>query len=124
MKKDIEDRGDIELLVNTFYDQARLNPVIGPVFNEIAKVDWESHLPRMYAFWASMLLGDHSYTGNPMHKHIELSKLTRLSEVEFSEWLSIFKSTTDQLFEGPKAEEAKTRAVNIARLMLHKIQSA
>ncbi|MEQ8337433.1 MAG: group III truncated hemoglobin [Cyclobacteriaceae bacterium] len=124
MKKDIEDRGDIELLVNTFYDQARLNPVIGPVFNEIAKVDWESHLPRMYAFWASMLLGDHSYTGNPMQKHIELSKLTRLSEVEFSEWLSIFKSTTDQLFEGPKAEEAKTRADNIARLMLHKIQSA
>lgn len=123
MKNDFTNRTDIELLVNTFYDKVKVNKVIGHIFNDIARVDWDTHLPKMYSFWASLLLGEYSYSGNPMQKHIELSKLTKMSEVEFSEWLSLFIKTTDELFEGEKAEEAKTRAVNIARLMLHKIQT-
>lgn len=58
-----------------------------------------------------------------MQKHIELSKLTAMTETQFSEWLLIFTQTTDELFEGIKADEAKTRAANIARLMLYKIQT-
>ncbi len=123
MKKDIEDRRDIELLINTFYEQVKADPSIGYIFNDIARVNWESHLPKMYAFWASLLLGDRSYNGNPMQKHIELSRLTDLTEFEFNIWLTIFKKTADRLFEGEKTEEAKQRAENIARLMLHKIQS-
>ncbi|MEX2411075.1 MAG: group III truncated hemoglobin [Candidatus Paceibacterota bacterium] len=123
MKKDIFSRKDIELLVNTFYDKVRLNPTLGPVFNDVAKVNWVSHLPRMYSFWAAQLLGESGFKGNPMKKHIELSKLTRLSEHEFNEWLTLFFETTDQLFEGEKAMKAKTKALNIARLMLHKIQA-
>lgn len=123
MKNDITNKPDIELLVNTFYDKVKTNKIIGHIFNDVAKVDWEHHLPKMYSFWASLLLGEHSFSGNPMQKHIALSKLTTMSEVEFSEWLSLFIQTTDELFEGEKAEEAKTRAANIARLMLHKIQT-
>lgn len=123
MKNDIATRNDIELLVNTFYDKVKTNKIIGHIFNDVAKVDWGHHLPKMYSFWASLLLGEHSFSGNPMQKHIALSKLTTMSEVEFSEWLSLFIQTTDELFEGEKAEEAKTRAANIARLMLHKIQT-
>lgn len=123
MKNDITNRNDIELLVNTFYDKVKANPIIGHIFNDIAKVDWEHHLPKMYSFWASLLLGEHSFSGNPMQKHIELSKQTKMTNVEFSEWLLLFTQTTDELFKGEKAEEAKTRAANIARLMLHKIQT-
>ncbi len=47
-----------------------------------------------------------------------------MTDKEFSEWLKIFIQTTDELFEGEKAEEAKTRASNIARLMLHKINTS
>lgn len=124
MKKDITDRADIELLVNTFYDKVRTNETIGYIFEEVAKVDWAHHLPKMYSFWASLLLGEHSFSGNPMQRHIELSRMTTMSEVEFAEWIEIFTQTTDELFEGEKAEEAKVRAGNIARLMLYKIQSA
>ncbi len=123
MKNDISNRDDIELLVNTFYDSVKANVVIGPIFSDVAKVDWKHHLPKMYSFWASLLLGEHSFSGNPMQKHIELSKLTKMSNVEFSEWLILFIKTVDELFEGEKAEEAKTRAANIARLMLHKIET-
>ena len=123
MKHDLADRNDIELLVNSFYDKVKSNQVIGHIFNDIAKVDWDTHLPKMYAFWASTLLGERSYTGNPMQKHLELSKFATLTEVEFSEWLMLFTQTTDELFQGEKSEEAKIRAANIARLMLYKIQS-
>ncbi|MEO5645236.1 MAG: group III truncated hemoglobin [Bacteroidia bacterium] len=122
MKKDIENREDIELLVNSFYDKIRTNEILGHIFNDVAQINWEEHLPKMYSFWASLLLGEHSFSGNPMMKHIELSKLTAMTEVEFSEWLSIFYQTLDDLFVGSRADEAKTRAANIARLMLHKIE--
>ena len=123
MKKDLSNREDVELLVDTFYDKVKANATIGFIFNDIAKVDWKNHLPRMYSFWASILLGEHSFSGNPMDKHIQLSKIATMTDIEFSEWLNIFAQTTDELFEGEKAEEAKKRATNIARLMLHKINT-
>jgi hemoglobin len=124
MKKDISIRQDVELLVNTFYDKVKVNPVIGYIFNDIAKVDWESHLPRMYSFWASILIGEQSFSGNPMQKHVQLSRIAPMTEAEFGEWLNVFMQTTDELFAGDKANEAKVRAANIARLMLHKINAA
>lgn len=124
MKEDISTREDIELLVNTFYDKVKVSPVLGYIFNDIAKVNWASHLPKMYSFWASLLLGERSFSGNPMLKHIELSRLTAMTETEFSEWLKLFSQTINELFEGEKAEEAKARAENIAGLMLHKIRTA
>jgi hemoglobin len=120
---DISTREDIILLVNTFYDNVRTNKIIGPIFNDVVAVNWEAHLPKMYSFWSGIILGENSYTGNPMMKHIELSKITAMTETEFSEWLLLFNQTVDNLFAGPKAVEAKTRAANIARLMLHKIQN-
>ncbi len=123
MKKDICNRDDLALLFDTCYDKVRKNKTIGYIFNDAAKVDWAQHLPKMYSFWASMLLGEQSYTGNPMIKHVELSKLTSLTDKEFSEWVLLFTQTADELFAGEIAEEAKTRAENIARLMLYKIQT-
>lgn len=123
MKKDITNRKDIELMVNTFYSKVRSNPVLGFIFDDVAKINWESHLPKMYSFWASILFGEHSFSGNPMQKHIALSKQTEMTDKEFSEWLYLFIETVDELFIGEKANEAKLRAGNIARLMLHNIQA-
>ncbi len=124
MKNDIQDRSDIVLLVNTFYEKVRANKTIGYIFDSVAHVDWKSHLPRMYSFWASLLLDEQSFSGNPMQKHVELSKIAPMTSVEFSEWMLLFTETVDDLFEGEKAEEAKTRAANIARLMLLNIERA
>ncbi len=111
------------MLVDSFYDKIKTNAILGHIFNDVAKINWEDHLPKMYSFWASLLLGEHSFSGNPMMKHVELSKLTPMTETEFSEWLLLFYQTIDDLFVGSRADEAKTRAANIARLMLHKIES-
>ena len=124
MKSDITNRRDIELLVDTFYEKVRKNPLLGHIFDDVAKVDWPSHLPKMYSFWASILLAEYSFSGNPMQKHIALSKMTEITDREFSEWLQLFTESVDSLFLGEKADEAKLRAGNIARLMLHNIQTA
>ncbi|MBK5283868.1 MAG: group III truncated hemoglobin [Bacteroidia bacterium] len=124
MKEDISTHEDIVLLINTFYDKVKTNAVIGYIFSDVAHVNWEAHLPVMYSFWDTMLLGKQTYTGNPMNKHIELSKLTALTQKEFTEWLLLFTQTVDELFSGSKATEAKERAANIAGLMLHKIETA
>jgi hemoglobin len=119
--KDILDRNDIKFLVDAFYEKVKNNPVLGYIFNDVAKVDWPHHLPRMYAFWSSVIFSDATYNGNPMEAHIKLSRLTPLTEKEFNEWLKLFYATVDENFSGSKADEAKTRATNIARLMLFKI---
>jgi hemoglobin len=124
MKNDIASRADIELLVNTFYDGIKIHKLLGPIFNVSANVNWETHLPKMYSFWSSLLIGEHSFSGNPMATHIALSKSIPLTALEFSEWIELFNATVDDLFEGEKANEAKIRAANIARLMLFKIEAA
>lgn len=118
MKKDIQTKEDIIQLVNVFYDKVRKNDILGYIFDEVAKTNWIEHLPVMYSFWGSILLGEKSFSGNPMKKHIELAEITDMTDKEFSEWLRIFYATIDELFEGQTAEEAKARAQNIARLML------
>ena len=49
MKPDIETSSDVQNLINTFYSKVRQDDVIGYIFNDIAKVDWEKHLPKIEA---------------------------------------------------------------------------
>lgn len=123
MKPDIQNRADITLLIDSFYEKVRVHPDLGYIFSEIAQVNWEVHLPIMYNFWASLLLDEQSYQGNPMTKHIALSKRAPMTNKEFSAWLTLFHETIDTLFEGEIASEAKSRATQIAGLMEYKILS-
>ncbi|WP_292009508.1 group III truncated hemoglobin [Chryseobacterium sp.] len=121
-KRDIETREDVIQLVDSFYDKVRENAILGYIFDDVAKVDWSHHLPKMYSFWSSILLGEKSYDGNPMQIHVKLGKQTTMSDVEFSEWIRVFSENVDAQFEGEKAEEAKIRGANIARLMLFNVE--
>lgn len=107
MKQDILSRDDIKLLVDDFYDKVRQDELLAPVFSH---VDWPHHLPIMYDFWSSMMLGDQSYRGNPLQKHLPLPIEPR----HFERWLKHFHDTVDQHFSGDKAEEIKMRSRSIA----------
>src|SRR5215471_1038778 len=114
MKKDIENRSDIKTLIDNFYTKVKVDPVIGYLFNDVAKVDWEAHLPRMYDFWESILFQATGYKGNPMIAHMDLHKKSPLSPEHFARWQSLFISTADEYFQGEVAERAKQRARSIA----------
>ncbi|MNS93348.1 Group 3 truncated hemoglobin ctb [compost metagenome] len=110
-RKLLETRDDIQTLVDGFYDKVRKDPLIGPIFNDVAKVDWHEHLPKLYNFWADLLLGEDTYRGRPFPPHMRLN----LELTHFERWLALFVLTVDEHFHGLKAEEAKARAVRIAR---------
>ena len=121
MKKDIENRDDIILLINTFYEKVKKDEIIGYIFNDVAKVNWDKHLPVMYDFWENVIFFTGSYTGNPMTAHKQLNQKTPLNTEHFQEWIKLFTKTVDELFEGDKAELTKQRAISIATVMQIKI---
>ena len=121
MKKDIENRKDIQSLVDGFYEKVKADTLIGFIFNDVMKVNWEKHLPVMYDFWENMLFYTGGYVGNPMEIHRKLNQVTPLSTEHFQRWIHLFTSTVDELFEGEKASLAKQRATSIAEFMQIKI---
>lgn len=124
MKQDIQNKDDIKLMVDTFYGKVQQSPILGFIFDDIAKVDWDTHLPHMYKFWGGILFAENEFRGNPMIKHILLSKKTEMDELQFDEWLRLFTETVDDLFEGARAEEAIKRANMIAKAFLFNINQA
>jgi len=95
--------------------------VIGYIFNDLAKVNWEKHLPVMFDFWENTLFFTGTYSGNPMKSHQRLHQLYTLNEKHFAQWVQLFIATVNELFEGAKAELAKQRAISISTVMRIKI---
>ncbi len=114
MKPDITYPEDVRQLVDTFYEKVRRDEVIGYIFNEVAQVNWPEHLPRMYAFWEFLLLGSDTYRGNPLEKHWHVHDKEPFTPEHFDRWVALFREAADDLFAGPKAEDAKFRAYAIA----------
>ncbi len=121
MKKDITSRTDIETLVNEFYIKVRKDNMLGPIFDESFKINWDTHLPKMYSFWESILFQTGSFNGNPIKSHKEVHKTCPFTQALFERWLHLFNETVNQHFEGEVANLAKVRALSIATVMQIKV---
>ena len=119
MKMDIKDRKDIETMVNSFYDRVKKDELIGPIFNEIIQDRWSEHLEKMYRFWETVLLDNHTYHGSPFMPHAKLP----IDKKHFERWLKLFFQTVDENFKGKKAEEVKWRAGKMAEMFQYKINA-
>ncbi len=115
--RDIESIEDVKALVDAFYEQVNKDELLSPIFNDVAQVNWAHHMPQMYNFWSSILLGTQSYSGRPFPKHMVLP----LEQEHFAQWLRLFGATLDRLFTGPTADLAKERAVNIASMFQYRM---
>jgi hemoglobin len=123
MKK-LETKEDIEFLVNKFYDKVGCDETIGFFFNDVAKVDWSHHLPKMYSFWETLLLGNVSYKGNPMAIHFPINSEVAMEKFHFEHWIKLWTQTIEENFTGEMAETAIKKATNIANLMGYKMEMA
>ncbi len=117
-KKDITTMEDIRLLVDSFYGKVRVDQLIGGIFNGVIKDRWPEHLEKMYRFWQTVLLGEHTYYGSPFPPHARLP----VSQQHFDAWLKLWHATLDEHFSGIKAEEAKWRGDKMAVMFLSKIE--
>jgi hemoglobin len=105
------------VLVDRFYTKVKRDRVIGHFFTKAVDFSWEKHIPVMVAFWSGILLGENSYSGNPMQKHLELNKVFPIEKMHFERWLELWGETVRENFSGEKAEEAVSRAKSIAQLI-------
>lgn len=111
MKKEIENRADLSLLVHTFYNRVRKDEELGPIFNSII-TDWEAHLEKITDFWEQHLFGIHKYHGDPIEAHNKVDEVMEntISAHNFGTWLFYWLNTLDELFEGKNVETLKFKA--------------
>ena len=117
MKSDIATLDDIKLLVDSFYGQVREDDLLANIFNERIQDRWTAHLEKMYRFWQTVLLEEHTYYGSPFLPHAKLP----VDAEHFERWLKLFNETVDTLFEGDKATRAKWQGERMAEMFLSKI---
>lgn len=123
IKPDIQGRVEIEMLVNSFYDRVRGDEVLGHIFDKVAQIHWQTHLPKMYAFWETVLFRTGGFTGNPIAAHARLVPLTDMGRDKFDHWLKLFGATVDDLFAGERAEHIKNCAADMANVICSKINA-
>jgi hemoglobin len=120
--QDIEDRADIERLVRAFYGRALVDPMIGWIFTDIARLDLEEHVPTITSFWETMLLDAQTYGGGAFAHHTRLHAIVPLRAGHFERWLALWRVTVDELFAGERAELAKSHATRVGRAFLSRLE--
>jgi hemoglobin len=112
--RDIVDRTGIddamiERLIRTFYARARLDPLIGPIFESKVR-NWDDHIGRLCAFWSSVALMSGRYHGQPMVAHLPLP----IDSPHFDRWLALFAETAREVCPPAAAAHFLERAHRIA----------
>ena len=121
--EDLVNKKQIEVLMRAFYTKALQNHTIGYFFTEVIKIDLETHLPHICAFWEQALFHTGTYKKHVLQIHMDLHQKAPLEKKHFDSWLALFNETVDENFEGIYASKIKTRALSIATVMqlkLHK----
>jgi hemoglobin len=114
---DLTGRADIERLVNAFYDRVRQDDLLGFIFNDIAKTDWSTHLPKCTRSGRRSCFGAAATLEIRLAAHSRLAPLTMMGRDQFDRWLTLFKATVDALFSGENAEHIKRCAEDMANVI-------
>ena len=106
-RRDIRDE-DLQDTLTSFYGVIAVDPLLRQYF---AAVDMPAHIPRIAAFWSTLLFHTRSYSGNAFRPHLEMPGLTG---EHFAFWVSSLERVVDERFEGPTASLMKELAHRIA----------
>lgn len=112
--RDLEDAEDVAEMVKRFYRDVGQDDLIGPMFTEVARVDWSEHLPKLAAFWCRFLFSQPGYEGNPFRAHLDIHAQVPFTLGHFHRWLDLFEETLDAGWVGPNAERAREFANRVA----------
>ena len=79
-------RDQIAEVVMRFYERARSDETLGPIFASHVS-DWPEHEAKITRFWCNALLYERSYDGNPMQVHLDAGNV---KPDHFAIWLPLF----------------------------------
>ena len=103
-------------MVRRFYQDVAQDDLLGPVFNDVAQVDWVEHLPKLTLFWCRALLGIEGYVGNPFRSHSLVNARSPFTMEHFDRWLQLFHDAVELGWVGPNVDRALDLAHNVARV--------
>jgi hemoglobin len=118
---DIQNRQDIDKMMRHFYDKLLADEVMAPIFEKVIARGLDHHFDTLVDFWDNILFYTGAYKDNAMIKHVQLNEWYPLEKKHFEKWLGHFDNSVDEMFEGEKAEIAKSRAKQIAIVMEMKV---
>jgi hemoglobin len=104
---DLDSPEQIAEMVRRFYEDVARDNLLGPVFNDIAQVDWSEHLPKLTAFWCRALL---------FRAHALIHERQPFTPAHFQRWLDLFFTTVQSGWVGPRVDAACSLAANVARV--------
>ena len=114
--RDLDSPEEIAEMVRRFYADVASDALLGPMFNDVAQVDWSEHLPKLTAFWCRALLGQPGYSGNPFRAHALVHERRPFTAAHFERWLELFHATLLSGWVGPRVDDACSLAANVARV--------
>lgn len=117
MPGDISSREDLMALLGAFYARAFADPLLGPIFTDVAHMDLDVHLPHICDFWETALLRTGSYRRNAFLVHRDLHDRHALAPRHFARWLELWTATIDERYAGPVADHAKVQGERMAASM-------
>jgi hemoglobin len=120
-RPDLTTRRQIHDLVVAFYRELVNDVVLGPVFEEVAEVDWSHHIPLLIDYWCRILLGDQSYQGTLLMAHRRVHDLQPFTTEHFDRWYGQWVATIDSRWSGSLAEKAKAHAARIATTLARQL---
>ena len=118
---DLTTRRQVHDLVVAFYRELVNDEMLGPVFEEVAEVDWSHHIPLLIDYWCRILLGDQSYQGTLLMAHRLVHDLQPFTTEHFDRWYGLWGATIDGRWAGPLAEKAKAHAARIATTLARQL---
>ena len=119
--KDIVNTGDLNLLVDKFYQKLLSDDSISYIFTDVVKIKLEEHLPILVTFWSQAIFNTGGYFNNLTQIHLDISKKEYLTPELFAIWITHFNASVDENFIGTNSEKIKTQALSLATIMQIKI---
>ena len=114
---DLDSKENIALFVELFYGKMLKDPVLAPIFLDVANIDIREHFGHIRAYWEKLLLGEEDYQRHTMNIHRALHSKRPLTNADFQRWLDFFTATINENFSGPYADKARKIAHHIAECM-------
>jgi hemoglobin len=103
--------GDLHEVLVTFYARLGEDDLLSSFFEQL---DMAEHIPRIEAFWSTIVFGSRRYSDNAFAPHQRLDGLTA---DHFVRWVGTLESVLDVRFRGPATERMKAAAHRIAYSM-------
>lgn len=110
---DLSTPTQVHHLVTAFYREITFDPLLAPLFDEVAEVDWSTHIPRLIDYWCWILFRRGTNDGDVVSVHRHLHAQRRLEPAHCDRWFDLWSTCIGERWAGPLADRAEQHAATL-----------